>query len=761
MTTNNSSKITLSEALLYNPHDSRYSYRSRLRNFNFSELIEELKTYGHMKDLLLKSITYGNYDRDFTFFTGYSGTGKTTFLYWFKEQIGKDNYYIDIINLIVDEHGLITDESLIKDCLKERLLAEEEMPIETELFKNIIIKREIFLKYFYPDFINEVTRAYQYRKFSDIETKRRFLDKLGFEKMLIFYLLNSVLKFIYNPEFNSKKSYTICFDNLDELLIEHLAEVLQTKLIDIHLKLNQLIVDLGLENKKIYFIIVCREANYAVITAQRADAINAGLIPFENTGFNPEIFRKRCEKFGYGYNTDEADLLPDLVRINNASTKQDQSVNIFFTLFNYSYRRLALAMIEICRPQEIDYANYRLFSISKNEYDKIPDKYIYGKRGILMNSFIRYLAAENFLDRIAPRREVTAQPHCNCTRMFLTVLFNISYPNGFKISAPPPKISLHELYKRCKDIMKVSEFLKIIKSLVDFNKSSWAHLITIYGKQPERINRSYEFDFDTEGKLLLKKAALTGAEQTQLDLIKVSINPSAYIYLKYIYTHFEYISAYRTSNGNSIYHYKPLFQLTKIENYIPFEWKFQKQIESVYDTVKTFHENTNRFFHDVFQGKLQYTKEKYCRSASPYIFKSKYDDTGKRKYYPFYMTRLITSHIRYLDDFRLYITQEGYENILSKELLAIEQNNPITYANIRVKEPEKIKEKINVFIIGYIEKYIVLLEKMDDPAIKSYVPKEESLVAKFKTALEKAKEDHSLEIKVDDDNDDNDDSDEI
>lgn len=97
------------------------------------------------------------------------------------------------------------------------------------------------------------------------------------------------------------------------------------------------------------------------------------------------------------------------------------------------------------------------------------------------------------------------------------------------------------------------------------------------------------------------------------------------------------------------------------------------------------------------------------------------------------MSRLITSHIEYIENFRHYITGYGYEafevniNKLSKEIKA----TLIT-----------TKEDIHKYLLGAINKYLQLLENIQDPT-------QTNVLARLKDKAMKAQSDYSIWIKRD------------
>ena len=70
------------------------------------------------------------------------------------------------------------------------------------------------------------------------------------------------------------------------------------------------------------------------------------------------------------------------------------------------------------------------------------------------------------------------------------------------------------------------------------------------------------------------------------------------------------------------------------------------------------------------------------------------------------MTRLITSHIEYIDNFRRYIIGFGYE--------VIKQNIDSIASDIR-NNILVTKEELNSYILNIIDKYLIELEKLQDP----------------------------------------------
>ena len=188
--------------------------------------------------------------------------------------------------------------------------------------------------------------------------------------------------------------------------------------------------------------------------------------------------------------------------------------------------------------------------------------------------------------------------------------------------AKPNEISLLQAYEACKDFISIPDFFDRIVELVDINMSSWAHLITIYGIEPIRNGGEYHFDFDDIKKILsnhYNKIKLTADERKKIGNVSFSLNASAYIYLRRLLPHFEYMSAYKTKESEIEWEsIKPLFQLTNF-NIKKMEWEFQIKLNDVFKHVSTYRANTENYFRKTFPqlSKGDYVKSNYVFKGDP------------------------------------------------------------------------------------------------------------------------------------------------
>lgn len=726
--------ISFKDALTYNKYDNVEKRPKYFKDFDF-RTIRIVPREFHDEKIHLKNIINpsGNYRREFYILSGYSGNGKTTFIHWFKEEVEKENFWFEVTNLIEHAHGTADDFVLVSRSIIHK-------------YKNVLFKKET-LKFMYDNrrFVRDCINnniltgiVYELQKedvIIDIDKSLDFLDQLDFKELLIAYVIDKIFDF-KTKKYSKFKSFTFCFDNLDELRFEYLTPKMWNAILNLSSNLRYIIqnTNLTFDEKKIKFILVFREANIACGMAQINDRLSGETSTkrFIYTTIAKDIIEKRLKLVTRSYD-DEDKRIKDLIEI--VINEKILGYNIL-PLFNYDYRKLINALLDCIQPESKDGSLFRLFDYTKTKYDSIPhEDYKNLKRGILINTFIRYFARENYLSKLAPIREKNKEKaHCNLTRLMLTVFSSISFPDGFPIrekelaEIKPSPFSLLAAYKECKIFLPTPiAFFELLCPLIDLGKSSWAHLITVYNKQPKRENDTYVFDFSKEIKIIEKKekGEITEKEKKYLDELSISLNSSAYIYLRHILPHFEYISGYKVSSGTDWYSLKPLILMTEITiekyfvngetRYTPC-WEFQNQIKEVYEHVETYTHNNDKYFSEKLTA-LYDRKLDFCQKRNKLVFKGDFVNIDSfethdpivaedDKLYKFFISRLITTHIDYIESFRHYITNEGYI-FLEEQIKRTDKVTPILTG----------KDDIHKFILSYIKKYIDLLKNFGDPAI--------------------------------------------
>jgi len=718
-------KLPLQHFLFFSPYDSEFAYSQTLNINDFEKIRVIPNDFLEEKEHLEKIINPKSIVR-FFILSGYSGNGKTTFGYWFKEHLETKNYYFEIINLIQKGYGVEKKEPLMLACIKDVL---SKTLIDKEVIYKIADNRAYFSTIFTQTQLSEICRIRSNASF-DIAEANYLLDILNFKQILILFILQRVIHFCKDEKLMNKQSYTFCFDNLDELELEYLTPDMWEIILEVSQMMPEIIMasEINFEFAlKVKFVLVFREANIAVASAQ----LNDKLVPLtKNRRFilTPFIGKDIIQERINEYDEDDCDEEDKkIIRLLKIIIKEKITDYIILPLFNYDYRRFITATLEMINDNFID--------LTDINYSAIPHDFKFGKRGILINAYVKYLAKYNYLNRLAPRRELDKeQIYCNTIRLMLSVFSNLSYdrvdfPKDESKKefheAKPNEFSLIEAYDLCKIIVSIPDFFDKIVELVDINKSSWAHLITIYGKEPIREGNKYKFDFTDEKNILERftnNKTITNNEKHKIDVILFSLNASAYIYLRHLLPHFEYMSAYKAGRENT----KPLFQLTEF-NLKERKWEFQIQLEDVFKHIETYCANIEKHFQETFVKKTSITtKELFLRSK--YVFKGDVNKKTRQDIASLYMTRLITSHIGYIEAFRHYITGLGFEKIEKNTDKLPEGFKKLTITT---------KEEIHNYILTIIDKYLKELENRQDPT-------QTKIQADLKSTLEQAKIDHSI-----------------
>jgi hypothetical protein len=704
--------------ITYNHHDHLYRQKyPQITDEIYEKHIRVITSaFEETKKELQRTINpESNYDRQFYFLTGYAGNGKSVFVNLFKQEIEKENYYFEIINLIESPQQMSNKHKLIMSCIIDKIKKEDFSKMR-DTFLYIQDNRSIFNKAFSTQQLNAIDRIAQENQILFEEKIQNEFDNetntFDFTKVLTLYLFHRAQQFKNDTNLNSKKSYTFCFDNLDELALEYLTdnvwldfENAVALLYDISDKIQCSFI-----RQKIYFVLVFREANFACRSAQTMERINniSGNKRFIYSTEGQKILEKRqqfTEKFGIK-------ATDDLIGLLNIMRKEDRVNTIILPLLNYDFRIFSHSLFEILDPYK------KFISLSEKESEKEYDslsEFPFGRRGIIINAYINYLAHNGFLTRItkppinSENYQILNGGHWNKKRLVLTVFSNLSFPTGYperekelrEISPQP--FNLLEAFGELKLFLTIEEFFSILQELTDMTKFYWAHLITIYNKEPINTdNKGYYFDFSKE-KLLLSQSesrTLTEHETNYLKNIKITLNASAYIYLRHIFTHFEYISAYKVNYDLNII--KPLFQCTGItprkrEEEAGMVFEFQVRIEEVYKHVEIMCQNIREYYqkHFIDNG---ISGEEYIKSN--YIFKG---DANRNV--SFFATRMLSTHLQYIEKFRHYV-RKNYDTIVANANSFPELKNKFSTF-----------DKTQNYFFEYIGKYIALMHEVKDPNI--------------------------------------------
>jgi len=694
------------DGLLFNPWDNRYSLKGKgktqaeIENFFFDRVFEEIQEFSdEEKNLKLGIDPLSSQFVQFYIISGYSGNGKTTFINWFKRKVQSENYFFRIHNLIESADGLRQGQSLISACISSDLveLLKESLSIEF-IYKNYESNSNLFLKYFDNERWNAICgfRELLFDSYIADYDIVKFINTLDFRQLLIIYFLEWIFRFKKEDE---KKSYSFCFDNLDELKYEYLTQEVWKDFLDISSIMNGICLDEKLKINfdfagKISFVLVFREANIAVTNSQLDDRIYPIVSKrrFILTKSARLILKRRLNIISNHNIIKENPLLYNIVKILRDERYTDI---VYLPLFNYDYRKLLQAILKMTEVVYNEGKPSTLIDTTYEEYfNRIPKKAINGARGILIFSLIKYLREEEFLGKFAKLDDGknNENGYCRSSRMILTAFSNFSYPDGSsaddneRLSKKPEAFSLLDAFHEISHVHDSHKYLYWIEQFFNILKSSWVHFVTVYNKP---INKEKRLDFAKEKTMLAHYPYLTKEEEDHLDNIKLVINASGMIYLRYLIVHFEYFSCYN-SCFSSRYNIKPLPLFQQLDyNYKLEKYNFEIVLEEVFKMVTVFKSNMENYFETTLSDK--FSIEQYSNSCFTFRIKS---ETEKQ----FYLTRIIMTHIQYIENFRYYLWHDK------------EFNDKILDFNKDLSLKYKSKDEIQDYLVLIVQKYMSLFD---------------------------------------------------
>lgn len=281
----------------------------------------------------------------------------------------------------------------------------------------------------------------------------------------------------------------------------------------------------------------------------------------------------------------------------------------------------------------------------------------------------------------------------------------------------PCLISISSLYKHYSERYPISEFLENLLKCYNFNSERWAHLISLYNikldnnRQPKISHETYEL------LRSIKNGDNLGYDDEEQE-VAIHFNASAYFYLRYLISHFEYYSYLTTLDDVNVEN-SPLVNLAlkiHISKDKPPIYAFEDKIEKVLALVRDYKKNIDQSYLIKF---IDLTPQQYIESV--YTFGD--EQFNKR----FYITRVITTHITYLDDFRYYLFNSKQFDKFSRKLKG---------DKLLIKQ----KNEVNDYLIDQISTYLQILDEgIIDPNITSLLKnlKEKVILAKSASSLNK------------------------
>jgi len=676
--------ISIDTVLEYTPYDNkcpspfgiRYSEEEEENLFYENKLFVDyppacdglkLELVKHIKDETIHAII----------FSGTSGSGKTTFLKHFF-RIQKKDILCHFINLL-EKPTIIDNDECVRNSITYTtgsIFSKEVASKFYQTFQNR--KQENIIKDYDVDFLgNKLKRflsfCYLYSRDSSkldfIEEIKKF--DINTMQLLSLYLISNV---IINKD--SEKPLVFVFDNLDELDKQYLNTNFY-ELILSAFSIAQGYCERVLRYafvKKVTFILSFRKENERFFkgdeASERYKLLHSVPIDFSQDyqASYETILKARILYYDKNKTEDTSDREEELIK-----TKYDgirlliESENSFFNrlikpLYSYDYRMFTHFAIKNALRNRTLFIPKALIKSDKIECVR------QGARGMLLFYALAGMLSDDKSRFSSYVKEEFSDDQCNIYRMSFTLL---SHMCGWSHNK---KIELLELLKDEVDfnektrLVYLNAFMQIIESWYPEDKMGLVS--TVLDGLIGSTARSFECPIVLIGSAINEYIKILGNSfsisslatkviqdyldnPTGLSTVRIQVNPLCIVYASRIFIHYEYFNLISTQWDNIAkekkgmnYDPKPLFQLDGTE-------KNKKNIELclafTYESAKKVIESADIHF----CRKCKYGAGK-CNSTCQDFIKE-FIDEGLCFNGTMHATRVVTSHIHYLEQYRKYL----------------------------------------------------------------------------------------------------------
>lgn len=527
---------------------------------------------------------------------------------------------------------------LLKDDLKNKNL------INNILYSDYKINEDLFyekinannnIEYFFDNF----KKTYIDRNFSSYSPSSfiRVINKLYFNQILSIIILWYVSKFKYQ---NKTEKIIFCFDNLDVLVNKQIIDGFFKNYFWFSRNIDDILqnIDNALVNNKrinysecFTFIFSTRSTTWSKIKEtyiHQANIISLSTLIINVTdAFDKQkIFDKR---YKYIINNKKDFQNFDAKIENVKKLLQDfEDFHNIYELFNDDYRQCSITFEELIddNPDLID----EYLHLANDNKLKIKN----GAKGIIYKALFDKFRDEELFEKIGVLNVRRNAPLVSNARLILSYLDSYTYFDNIDAVGC---VAFDDLAKELEGIVSKSE---INTSLINMFKlginSSWNELIGFDEILSDKLSNCYD--------------------------LKIYITKAGHEYLDLISTHFEFFNS-RTNKRSGTTN-TPLFSKESLNNNETDKTKynFEYIIERVIKVVEQCCDNMVQFYDQYMKDKY---KNKNAYLQSPFVFMP-----GKNKV--FHGERIIHTHIRYLDQFRLYAVQ-SFEN--KSEAILVNKSN--------------------------------------------------------------------------------------
>lgn len=639
------------------------------------------------------------------FLSGYPGIGKTTFLHSFQYKYSEefDHLYFDVQKIRQNLKNSDGDgremhhnhhQQVLQLFQSEMLDFSDEQCNILETFQYLYDQCQYL---YHGNFISPEFAAYLQQH--DPEAFGQALNPAFVEQTMRqpwFGFLDTFTVFFANLFLQNRPGihHVVYFDNLDILEMEYITETFMETFINAYHNAAALAASPLFQHKNIWFttdykfVFSFREANDArvksihILSRLRQEIVRFPL-QFQ-AGYFTDILRRRLELIQDIFPPNEIEAnhrlsLQDIERWMTLLTEDHYFKHIFLPVFNYDYRKSVAFVLEIIQKC----AEY------SPKFRNDPPRFLnYGHRGILLYCLLDRLREMDFISKYPDIKAANIpKGYCSLDRMMLTVLLNNCQYLPLEDKLYKDQLNIREACPLDKlvQVMQpvVRDEKKILKSIARcflYHQRDWVNLVTV-------LNWEVASKDTFVNELMQDRKAWHH--------VRIKVNDSAFAFVKYLLPHFEYFGIIVRNN-------RPLFMEDLNQKIVDQRvvYAFEYPIDRVFDMVQKHILAMMNYYRvecaldngGPFKTPKEYRTSDFC-----------FRHLGKRGYQVdegyFHCTRIITSHIDYIDRFRTNLFQR--------------------HPHLK---PSQIAE-INERLIHRIQKYLdLMMLTIDDRAIQQLHP---------------------------------------
>lgn len=695
-------KPSLLDLLISSPFDDKMDIDEKLTESIFYERLYVEDEYEDLAEELMQTIKGGIRSHTVILISGYAGTGKSTFIRTFMKKTTPSfvHHYLTFDDRSIFPSISRTDDEIL-NLIKRYLYTRND--IRKTIAFLVANRGNLKAGQLISDNLYSYTKEPKpLEPDSILDLITEFDIKDTFTCFFCHFFLN----------FQENKTTMVYFDNLDNVKLEFLSSnflaYFHESLVDANVlrKLGDFAEkEISLTNFR--FIFCLRDANGALANHHLASRTPFNVVPFK-IAFKPAFYQRVIEK--------RLDFLTEIFaethvfgkipidtarRIFKQLIEDSYFQRAFLPFFNNDYRTTVKALSDILQKAE--------------EYEDFTKGLSYVLRGNLLFGLIRYALGKDYLEKYRESQiPSSSSGWCYIDRVLLTVIMNRSKYNrgkheiGMSESDPWESYYLVDCIQQLEEFYSVRELLAAVSRCFLYHERNWTHLLTI---SSVNITRKEQGDFISEFcEKYAARERLDSRDRANLNNIRVRVNPAGFTFVRYILIHFEFYS-------NLVRNQNPLsIRASEIDSR-PKSFQFEDTIDRVIELV-SFHIKSMETFYNEKYAKVIGPLDSFY--SSDYCFRHLGNANIALEKGYFHSTRIINSHINYIDQFR-------------GEVLRKFKNSG-----------GEILKRINSILIGKIQSYIDLLRDSIDERGKN------DFISDFEEAIRAIEADfgRAAEIKI-------------